>query len=73
MLASFIIFIILLLKFVWKTKRLKTTQPSMDPDLSTKRRKLWVSNMALMNCKKELGQTNMLIIDIIGNNGSCHL
>ena len=29
--------------------------------------------MALMNCKKELGQTNMLIIDIIGNNGSCHL
>ena len=29
--------------------------------------------MALMNCKKELGQTNMLIIDIIGNNGSSHL
>ena len=73
MLASFIIFIILKLKPVWKKKSLKITLPSIDSDLSTKWRKLWVSNMALMNCKKELGQTNMLIIDIIGNNGSCHL
>ena len=73
MLASFIIFIILLFKPVWKKKSLKIPQPSIDSDLSTKWRKLWVSNMALMNCKKELGQTKMLIIDIIGNNGSSHL